>query len=131
MLNYYDRQGNPISMEDWSELLNDDKYQRVVKDTIGDVEVSTVWLGLNHAYDGNSIHIFETMIFGHDTEFCHRYATEEEAIRGHLKCVVALSEGREFGFMDELDDINVEELLRRSEYSQKITSDEGDGLIEI
>ena len=47
--------------------------------------VSTVFLGLDHAFDGGTPLLFETMIFGgeHD-EYQERYATWDEAEAGHL-----------------------------------------------
>lgn len=64
-----------------------DKWQ--VRETIhteqGPVDVSTVFLGLNHAFrDTDPPLIYETMIFGgeHDYEQW-RYSTRAEAIEGH------------------------------------------------
>jgi hypothetical protein len=84
----YDRQGNPISYEEYGELLRPD-YKRVAETTLPNgVWVSTVWLGLNHSFsdDGPPI-IFETMAFadanvGAELNMA-RYATEEEALAGH------------------------------------------------
>lgn len=54
-----------------------------------DVEVSTVFLGLNHNYfkQGPPI-LFETMVFGgkHDG-YMNRYATWDEAKAGHKEIV--------------------------------------------
>jgi hypothetical protein len=82
---FYDRDGNPISLEGWAFMFaKDDRQIRL--DEIGDVVISTVWMGFDHSIfplDGR-IQIFETMIFGgeHDLD-AWRYATEEEAIAGH------------------------------------------------
>lgn len=48
--------------------------------------VSTVFLGINHAFSGGPPIVFETMVFskGGDGD-CHRYATWEEAEEGHEK----------------------------------------------
>jgi hypothetical protein len=90
---WYDRQGNVISMERWSELHVDESYLRVAQDTIGPYWISTVWLGLDHGFmRGGPPIIFETMVFANDEvrgdapllEFdMDRYATEEEAKAGH------------------------------------------------
>lgn len=47
-------------------------------------KISTVFLGINHGFSGNSLW-FETMIFGgeHD-EYQKRYETWEEAEQGHI-----------------------------------------------
>ncbi|WP_104150985.1 hypothetical protein [Mycobacterium intracellulare] len=61
--------------------------------------VSTVWLGMNHAWDGG-LAIFETMIFGGDySEYQMRYATEAEALAGHQRTVDDLLAGREPWFI--------------------------------
>lgn len=50
------------------------------------VEVSTVFLGLNHGFGGGAVLLFETMVFGgkHD-DFQRRYATLTEAEAGHAR----------------------------------------------
>jgi len=85
---YYDKLGNPISMERWGILHSDFDYVVVAKDPIlvGGVtlEVSTVWIGINHRFGGGPPLIFETMVFGPEREvYCQRYSTEEQAREGH------------------------------------------------
>lgn len=74
------------NMTEWGEMFKG-KDRLVAKDTIGDADISTVFLGLNHGYGGKKLW-FETMIFGgeHD-EFQERYATWEEAEAGHKRAV--------------------------------------------
>jgi hypothetical protein len=89
---YFDRQGEPISLERWCELMEDPNYKIVEQTDVGMAHVSTVWLGLNHQYwpDG-PIRIFETMIFGgHRDQEQWRYATEEAAREGHADTVESL-----------------------------------------
>jgi hypothetical protein len=66
--------------------------RRVAVDEIGDVRVSTVFLGLDHGYGGPPI-IFETMIFGgpHD-KYQERYSTWQEAEEGHRRAVVLVKQ---------------------------------------
>ena len=95
----YDRDGSPITFEQWARLRwTDDEpdawrtgYERIALDHVGDVSVSTVWLGLDHGHGLTSAPlIFETMVFGGPfDEQCWRYATEDEARAGHAN-VVAL-----------------------------------------
>ncbi len=60
------------------------KHFRIEQETHGDANVSTVFLGLDHAFGGGPPMLFETMIFGGDhDEYCERYATVEEARAGH------------------------------------------------
>lgn len=56
------------------------------------IRVSTVFLGLDHGYNGNLL-LFETMIFGgkHDQEQW-RYATWAEAEIGHRKALALIGE---------------------------------------
>lgn len=94
-IRYYDRSGNRISMRDWHRLRaqNDEgKYIQVDTTTIGDLFVSTVWLGLDHGFrfwDENAPPlIFETMVFSHSTgesHDCRRWSTEAQALEGHRR----------------------------------------------
>lgn len=82
---------NPVECDDviewgkWFETAN----RHVAKDEIGNVKISTVFLGLDHNYISGSYPVlFETMIFGgeHDS-YQERYSTWEEAEEGHKKAV--------------------------------------------
>jgi hypothetical protein len=62
-----------------------EKANRVVEKTeIGDVKISTVFLGLDHQYGEGQPLLFETMIFGgkHD-QYQERYSTWDDAVNGH------------------------------------------------
>ena len=92
---YFDRQGQPITRDEWAHLLSDMGYKRVAADTIwwkerysrfhvldvlitvwrvlwnrpvrkNEVWVSTVWLGLDHGYRATVPIIFETKVFADD-----------------------------------------------------------------
>ena len=95
---YYDRKGVPITLRQWSDMYSRDPMGRIVKrDTVGTFSVSTVWIGLDHAFtvDPHRPHIFETMIFriGEDGNrildelYLERYSTEEESLEGHQVAV--------------------------------------------
>jgi hypothetical protein len=64
-------------------------WARVADDRISEergLRVSTVFLGMNHSYDGGPPLLFETMVFRLDEfeEFdIDRYATYQEALMGH------------------------------------------------
>jgi hypothetical protein len=86
---YYDRFGYPISRDEWARLFELDDYKRVAWDAVAEtgVEVSTVWLGLDHNHDsmGPPI-IFETMIFGGDHDQRQwRYSHQADAVAGHIE----------------------------------------------
>ena len=83
---YFDRKGNPLSLEEWADLFKDKKYHAVCQEYIGKYYISTIWLGVNYNfYEGDPI-IFETMVFANgswsDLDM-KRYSTEEEALEGH------------------------------------------------
>lgn len=62
--------------------------RRVNKTNIGEVSVSTVFLGSDHGIDDNNPIIFETMIFGGEhAEYQERCCTWEEAEIMHEKAV--------------------------------------------
>jgi hypothetical protein len=83
----YDRNGDPMSLLEYGLAWG--FGNAVDKTVVGDVEISTVWLGIDHGMwgDGPPI-IFETMVFGgeHD-RWCQRYATAEQAQAGHDEAV--------------------------------------------
>lgn len=63
MSEYYDRQGNPLTLLEWGAMLErrEREYKVVAQDTInGRWFVSTVWLGYNHQYGDGPPLIFET-----------------------------------------------------------------------
>lgn len=94
---YYDKGGNNISFRDWARLRawdrrNNHAYTRIGADDVGDYWISTVWIGINHAWrPGAPPLIFETMVFNNATEESdldmERYSTEQEAIEGHQRMV--------------------------------------------
>ena len=61
----------------------------VAKTLVGKVKISTVFIGLDHNFDGGVPLVFETVVFGgvYDQAEDH-YATWEEATRGHVAMVV-------------------------------------------
>jgi hypothetical protein len=100
-VHYYDRHGQPITLDQWLALVGDLEGKRVAQDDVVTpagrcLWISTVWLGLDHNYGptGPPV-IFETMTFerGMDGVDCQRYATEAQALAGHQALVHAALEG--------------------------------------
>ena len=63
--------------------------RHVAKEKIGEIEISTVFLGIDHNMgDSKQPVLFETMVFGglHDN-MCERYCTYAEAEQGHQRIV--------------------------------------------
>jgi hypothetical protein len=69
----------------WFETAN----RHVASTEVGNMRVSTVFLGLNHQYGSGPPLLFETMIFGgpEDAEYQDRCSTWEEAEAMHQRAV--------------------------------------------
>ncbi len=91
MSNYFDKNGEPLDLYEWASKHEDFDYRSVAHDEDGRWRVSTVWLGINHNFDGDGPPvIFESMVFppdGYDDQDCRRYCTVEEAEAGHAELV--------------------------------------------
>lgn len=102
---HYDRGGNPIGLGTWVRLFQQhESYSRIaLTEVCPGVQVSTVWLGIDHSFGVGPPVIFETMVFvdveptkvlgvtldceGTET---YRWCTEAEAIAGHDQVVADL-----------------------------------------
>lgn len=84
----------PCSQHEWIAWIGDrdnlkppESAWRVGLDRIGKIEISTVFLGLDHSFGGTP-KIFETMTFENDNDHhnhCERYSTWNDADAGHKK----------------------------------------------
>lgn len=105
---YFDKRGEPITLQQWARLKgDDDEYSRVAQwhgegvtlegQWIAHLWVSTVWIGLNLSFStAGHRAIFETMVFGEDEIVggtMVRYSTEEDAVAGHNRTVECLQAG--------------------------------------
>ncbi len=98
-MRYVDKDGLPIALEYWATLLDDAEYRVVGLWEHDDLRVSTVWLGIDC---GLYSPIFETMVFSKAGEVISgRYRTLEEAQRGHIETVHAIT-----GLITEVDECN-------------------------
>ena len=92
-MNWYilDENKNPVrvaNFQDFSEMFDNIEKRRVAFTDFGTHgSISTVFLGMDHAYGNNSPPVlFESMIFGGpyaDTQ--ERYCTYKEALEGHQR----------------------------------------------
>lgn len=99
---YFGPNGHELAMLEWAALVerrsedmsNDSWWRRRTEISEG-VEVSTVWLGINHAFLRDEAPLFwETMIFGGEhTEYCWRYSSRQQALDDHERIVRALRAG--------------------------------------
>jgi len=92
-MNYYNKQGEKITIEEWCSLLKDRSYKIIKQEELENGKfVSTVWLGLDYQpEEGEPPLIFETTVIpmegNWDEEYCERYSTLEEAEEGHRRIV--------------------------------------------
>lgn len=70
------------NLQEWTNWF--DGETQVAKDTQEEVQISTVFLGLDHSFTGGIPMLFETLVFGgkHDGEM-KRYSTWRAAESGH------------------------------------------------
>lgn len=91
-IRYYKLDGKKVKISTLSEVFSDDgigelKNRRVGFTTIHDVDISTVFLVIDHGYDRVPL-LFETMVFGGDMDgYCWRYPTYQDAEAGHEEVV--------------------------------------------
>jgi hypothetical protein len=100
-----DHQPYPVKIdENFRDMTMQEK--RVAETTVqtqahGEIWVSTVFLGLDHGWDGGPPVLFESMAFAKDgvgdidyaEKFAERYCTWEEAVKGHQNIVDKLNAG--------------------------------------
>lgn len=79
------RKAVPCDLHTWGAMMNEIGARRVAETIIGDIRVSTVFLGLDHSFGGGPPLLFESMAFGlpGDDEWQERCTTWEEADAMH------------------------------------------------
>lgn len=71
---------------EWSSFLKNDRT--LAKTKLGDILISTVFLGINHSFGNGPPLLFETMVFdAAEEEICERYSTWDQAETGHRAIV--------------------------------------------
>ena len=85
----------PCELMEWAATFSTTD-RHVALTMVGDIKISTVFLGLNHAYGNGDPLLFETMVFGgpFDQEM-NRYTTWEQAELGHAEMVKKVEEARQ------------------------------------
>lgn len=78
-----------VGLMTWAKWMEENYLNlHVADETIGDIRVSTVFLGLDHNFGSGKPLLFETMVFGGlFNNRMNRYSTWEEAVKGHNKMV--------------------------------------------
>ncbi len=85
MAKYYNPEGTPMTLLEWADAFEHAECQ-VGHDLLPNgLEVSTVWLGLDHNFGSGPPLIFETKVFGlpSDEKYQEYYSTLEDAQEGH------------------------------------------------
>lgn len=68
----------------WGNFMKKNKDRIVKQENIGNIKISTVFLGVDHSWNDHFPALFETMIFGGEhSEYQERYTTWDEALAGH------------------------------------------------
>lgn len=111
----------PVDLIAWGHYM--ETCDRTIrKTTIGEAEISTVFLGLDHSWQPNAdLQIFETMIFGgkHDGD-TWRYANIEQARLGHERAMdLVLSDLSIFAKIIILAQIHGSQFIKRSKKKVK------------
>jgi len=82
-----DENNKPIrsTIVDCGKWLEENPERKAVKqEHIDDIFISTVFLGLDHAWNSDIPVLWETMIFGGDhDQYQERYDSYEDALEGH------------------------------------------------
>lgn len=81
-----DENGNAVEVKDLMEWANwlETANRSIGKDVVGDVRVSTVFLGLDYSFSGGVPVLWETMVFGGPLDGEEeRYTSKEDALKGH------------------------------------------------
>lgn len=69
-------------------LQNNPERKAVKQEHIGNIFISTVFLGLDHAWNSDIPVLWETMIFGgKHNQYQDRYTSHEDALEGHQKAI--------------------------------------------
>lgn len=91
ILKGHEPRGCPDALEwaRWFEKAGDARV--VARTSVGGREVSTVFLGVDHAFGGPPM-LFETMVFP-ECEICERCSTWAEAEAQHARVLAAVQEG--------------------------------------
>lgn len=83
MIDFWDRKGRPLTMDQYAEHMEDPEYRRIAFDEAEHASVSTIWLGLDPMGRTPPL-IFETMISGGPLDgMMFRWETEDEARQKH------------------------------------------------
>ena len=92
---WYNTDLQPITAMEADELLKDDLARRIAHTAIttekGRIEVSTIFLALDHGWNGSVPVLWETMVFGGPDDMeQRRYSSRTAAEAGHAETVTCV-----------------------------------------
>lgn len=94
---YYilDENGEPVECDDRAQWGREYRKERHLgDDMVGEIRVSTVFLGLDHGWDGGPPVLWETMVFGGQSDmYQERYTSRADALAGHARILEAVKSG--------------------------------------
>jgi hypothetical protein len=85
-MEYFDKDGLPISVEKWRDLFGDTEYRQVAyNENVKGDSVSTVWMGLAATQGPEGPLVFESQMYQASTKetSTYKYATQEQALAHH------------------------------------------------
>lgn len=79
----------PCTVHEWAAAFSNRRHRIIKRTTLNDgTFISTVFLGLNHAFGEGEPILFETLVFNGEHEgYMERYSTYEQAERGHEETI--------------------------------------------
>lgn len=81
----------PVECDDtieWGKWFGEGSNRIVKQETVNDSFVSTIFMGLDHAFNGGVPVLFETIVFnGKHDQYSERYYDWDEAEAGHKRIV--------------------------------------------
>lgn len=115
-----------VDLLTWAQWFENIKNRQIGSDHVGDIFVSTVFLGIDHGWGtGVAPILFETMIFGgkHD-QYQERCATYDEAVKMHQKALkLVQKEGEAVLTLQQLKEMEPDTI-----FATGLTTDDPDGL---
>jgi hypothetical protein len=79
-----DKKVKGCGLKEWAAFYEQTDSRKIARTVVGKVVISTVFLGIDHGFDGGKPVLFETMVFGiDDDELQYRYCTWDKAVKGH------------------------------------------------
>lgn len=80
----------------WAKWFENFDNRRIAATHVGDLRVSTVFLGLDNGFGSGPPILWETMVFGPTGEPLHehtsQYSSHSEALKAHAELVAALQD---------------------------------------